>query len=341
MKSEHLLSSPKRIRQNRLLHVPGRTIDLEQFLLLRMVSEKGKELAGQELNFSWIPERLIRQIYDIYGGEGLYQLTFLAMAHDQSECMHFIEPLEYILAVDEIAKSKQSEILLCDDPSLKQSPKLNRFTSNILQPSFSHKLYRAGRHHGSLVYGVGGPRILVSHPFQGRVEDIYDLYANSIDVVTSLCLRGYRGTFHFLDYIEGLNHEVEGMPAWLLWFSIIAGQSDLVIFVKEYEDDFHWAQKLEIEMTPDRVQKTVVAIPHQELTWAKKADLPGGLKSIYIGENGLMNEQEWLQWEGEHAAPFIQNYIRQGLPSDCLFVVNEAGGITKYPMDYPLYRDDQ
>jgi hypothetical protein len=88
------------------------------------------------------------------------------------------------------------------------------------------------------VYGLGGPRILVSHPFQGRTEDIYDLYANSIDVVTSLCLRGYRGTFHLLDYLPGLNPEIEGVPAWALWFSIIAAHSDLIIFVKEFEGDF-------------------------------------------------------------------------------------------------------
>ena len=340
MNSEDLLSPLKRVRQNRLLHVPGKAIELDEVLLLRSVADMGKEHSGRELNLSSLPEQLIHRIHGIYGGEGLFQLTVLAMAHDHSDFMHFIEPLEWILAVDEMAKANQSEILLCDDPSLKQSPQLNRFNLNILQPSLSRKLYRAGRHHGSLVYGVGGPRILVSHPFQGRTEDIYDLYANSVDVVTSLCLRGYRGTFHFLDYLPGLNHEVEGMPAWLLWFSIIAGQSDLVIYVKEYEGDFHWAQRLEIDMTPHRVQKTVVAIPHQELTWAKKADLPGGLPSIYVGEGGLMSEQEFLQMEGGHAAPFIQNYVRRGVPRDCLVVTDEAGNITQHAIDYPLYRDD-
>lgn len=42
----------------------------------------------------------------------------------------------------------------------------------MVQSSLSRKLYRAGRHHGSLVYGLSGPRILVSHPFQGQ-EDVY------------------------------------------------------------------------------------------------------------------------------------------------------------------------
>jgi hypothetical protein len=261
----------------------------------------------------------------------------LSMAHERKEFEHFIEPLEWIVAIEEMAKRQKPEALSYDNHTLRQSSKVAKLNTNVLQPSFSRKLYRAGRHHGSLVYGLGGPRILVSHPFQGRTEDIYDLYSNSIDVVTSLCLRGYRGTFHLLDYLPGLNPEIEGVPAWALWFSVIAAHSDLIIFVKEYEGDFRWAQQLEIEMTPDSVRKKVVSIPHDELKWAKKADVPAGHKSIYVGESGLMNEQDWLQMEAEHAMPFIQNYVRPGFPKDRLIVINESGGATEYPLDYPAY----
>ncbi len=322
-----------------MLHAPGKAIELDAFLSLWKVAVMGSERLGQLTNLALLPEDLIHRIHAFYGGEGLFQLTILATTLEQPEFMHFIEPLEYILAVEELGRTDQREQLVCSDPSLRQSDRINRLNTNVFQPSLSRKLYRAGRHHGSLVYGVGGPRILVSHPFQGRTEDIYDVYGNSVDVLTSLCLMGFRGTFHFLDYLAGLNYEIEGELAWLLWFSLIAVHSDLVIYVKEFEGDFQWAQRLEIEMTPDRVQKIVVSIPHEELTWAKKADLPVGLETTYIGEHGVVSEKEWLRQEGEHAAPFIQNYVRGGIQNDRLLVIDEKGEITQYPIDYPMYGD--
>ena len=54
--------------------------------------------------------------------------------------------------------------------------------------------------------------------------------------------------------------DVDGVPAWLIWFSVIAAHSDIVLFVKEYEEDFGLAQQREIEFTPDRIQKKVIEI---------------------------------------------------------------------------------
>lgn len=337
MDTNAILSPPKLIKQNHLLHSLEKTLALADVLALRKVAEMGATKLGRQLNLAHIPEDLVHRVNAIYGGEGLFQLMMLAMGHEDSEFNHFVESLKWILMFEEIAMTNELEPLRYEDSTLKQSEKLRQFNTNVIQPSLSRKLYRAGCHHGSLVYGIGGPRILVSHPFQGRTEDVYDVYTNSVDVVTSLCLRGYRGAFHFLDYIPGLNHEIQGIPAWLLWFSIIAVHSDLVIYVKEYEEDFQLAQKLEIEMTPDRVKKTVVSIPHEELRWAKKADFPHDLRRIYIGHDGVMSEEDWFRMEAEHAAPFIQNYTRRGIPGDRLIVLDESGSITQYPLDYPLY----
>lgn len=337
MNQAELTSPPKAIERNRFLHGAGKAIKLDEFLMLLQVAKLGDEKLGRQINLAVLSESLVHRVNAVYGGEGLFQLTMLAMAHERREFEHFIEPLEWILAIEEMAKTQEPEAISYDNHALRQSATLAQFNTNVLQPSLSRKLYRAGRHHGSLVYGLGGPRILVSHPFQGRTEDIYDLYANSIDVVTSLCLRGYRGTFHLLDYLPGLNPEIEGVPGWSLWFSIIAIHSDLILFVREYGGDFQWAQRLEIEMTPDRVRKKIVSIPHDELKWTKKIDGPAGHKSICLGERGLMNEEDWLKMEAEHAMPFIQNYMRPGIPRDRLIQIGESGGVKEFPLDYPAY----
>ncbi len=121
-----------------------------------------------------------------------------------------------------------------DNERLPAGDVVGDFNCNVLQPSLSRKLYNPGRHPGYLVYGLGGPRILVSHPFRGATGELYDVYANSADVVTSLILDGYNGSFLFLDNLVGLNTDVRGVPAWLVWFSLIAVHSDIVLFIREH-----------------------------------------------------------------------------------------------------------
>ena len=186
-----------------------------------------------------------------------------------------------------------------------------------------------------MVYGIGGPRILVSHPFQGINGEVYQVYDNSVDVVTSLMKRGYFGTFLFLDNLPGLNVEVEGVPAWLLWFSIIATHSDLVVFVKEYDEDFGLSQKREIDFTPDRVQKKIVEIPYEELTWATKPDL--GDVDLYIGRDGMMTREEFNKEDANDVAPLIEQYASPDVPKDRLIVIDESDNLTQYPLDYPVY----
>ena len=315
---------------NQLLHPDEKTLSLAEAQLLRQLAE----VAGQ--NLGSVSESMLTDVAAAYGEGGLFQLAGLAMSLDEGEFQHFFSVTRDWLAIRSTITSNEVMPLAPDNEMLRQSPEGALLALNVLQPSLSRKLYRAGRHHGSLVYGLGGPRILVSHPFRGRSGDIYDVYNNSLDVVTSLYMRGFDGAFHFLDYLPGLEAKVNGVPGWLAWFSIIAAHSDLIVFIRDPEAGFRTAQRQEIEFTPDRVHKKIVDVPRAELTWAKTSDA-AELPRMYVGEGGMMSEEEWFAMEAEHAMPFIESYSDGGFPQDRLFVLDEAGEVSQYPLGYPVY----
>lgn len=325
--------------KNVLLHSAPSGSTLEQVKAMKMLADLGQgmeEGKKGQLNLSKVSEREIDQVHKVWGEPGLLQLLILAMSLNAREFEHFYGLTRDTLRLRSVVEGDKVQTITYDNASLPPDRRLDKFTSNVLNPSLSRKLYRAGRHHGSLVYGLGGPRILVSHPFQGIDGDIYDVYANSIDVVTSLNLRGYHGTFHFLDYVGGLDYELAGFPAWAIWFSVIATHSDLVLFVKEFEGEFGKAQKLEISLTPNRVRKKIVEIPHNELSWAKKPESTEGLKKMYVTEGGSVSKEEWDRMEASHAEPFVTSYVEGGFPSDRLIVVREDR-VEEYPLDFPVY----
>ncbi len=113
-----------------------------------------------------------------------------------------------------------------DNSSLPADSVIGRFAHNVLNPSLSRKLYNPGCQQGYVVYGLLRPRVLVSVPFKGATEYLYDVFSNSLDVATGLNIRGYFGTFLMFDCVHGLNQEVDGIPAWLIFFSLIAAHSD-------------------------------------------------------------------------------------------------------------------
>ena len=261
--------------KNALLHSEPTGLSLEQVKAIKMIADLGQEMEegkNGQLNLARVSEHEIEQVHELWGESGLLQLLTLAMSLESHEFDHFYGSTQSMLRIGSLVDDGKIKTIRYDNASLPPDHRLDKFTSNVLNPSLSRELYHAGRHHGSLVYGLGGPRILVSHPFQGIDGDIYDVHANSLDVVTSLNLRGYHGVFHFLDYVGGLDYQIAGFPAWAIWFSVIATHSDLVLFVREYEGEFGRAQQLEIALTPDRVRKKIVAIPHEELSWAKKPE---------------------------------------------------------------------
>lgn len=321
------------IKTNALLRDQEKTLGLPELLMLRSLFGVAKSL-GASANLAAVPEDLLQEIHAAYGETGLFKLGYLASSHPEGEFNHFLEP---IAATLQLRKSVTAETELePDNDQLRQSAGAAKLNLNVLQPSLSRKLYNPGRHPGYLVYGLGGPRILVSHPFQGLGGETYDVYNNSVDVVTSLMNRGYTGTFLFLDNLHGLNFEAGGVPAWLVWFSIIAAHSDLVLYVREYEEGFTQSQKLEIDYTPDRVLKKIVDIPHEELTWATASD-DTGADYLYVGLDRVLTKEEFGSEEAKHAMPFIEFYVGDPCPRDRIFCLSEAGEITEYPLNHPKY----
>jgi hypothetical protein len=325
-----------RIRTNVLLRGSEKSLSMAEVLMLRQLFVLAKNAdAGGSANLAAVPEEALKEVHTVYGGSGLFKLAFLAAAHDEDEFKHYMGPIAAGLHVQRSVSAEAD--LRCDNDTLRQSRALNGFNSNVIQPSLARKLYNPGRHHGYLVYGLGGPKILVSHPFQGVGRVVYDVYNNSADVVTSLMNRGYAGTFLFLDNLDGLNAEVKRVPAWLLWFSMIAAHSDLVLFIKEYEEDFGRSQRMEIDFTPDRVQKKVVEIPHEELTWAKKPEEVEGARILYGGNGRAMTEEEFRAEEAKHALPFVDLYANAEYPKDRIIRISEEMELSQYPLNYTFY----
>lgn len=326
--------------KNVLLHSEPSGATLEQVRATKLLSNLGQSKESGELaqwNLAKVSEEEIAQVHEHWGESGLLQLLVLAMSLDAGEFTHFFRYALDSLALGSVVDGGKTKSIHYDNASLLSDKRLGAFNHNVLNPSLSRKLYRAGRHHGSLVYGLGGPRILISHPFQGIDREVfYDVYANSIDVVTSLNMRGYHGTFHFLDHLPGLDFQVSDFPAWALWFSVIAAHSDIVLFVKEYEGEFGESQKLEIAVTPDRVRKKIVEIPHDELSWAKKPDPVNGAKHIFYTKQGPVSKDEWNRLEASHAEPFINSYVEGGFPYDRLVVVRDDR-VDEFPLDFPVY----
>ncbi len=156
--------------------------------------------------------------------------------------------------------------------------------------------------------------------------------------VGSLRARGFNGTFHFLDLMPGLEATWEGIPGWLAWFAIIAIHSDLLIFVGDEEGGLRGAQQSEADYTADSVQKVIVRIPRDELTWAKENTDDPDAPIMYVGPNGMMTQAEWYAMEAEHAMPFVRRYLGPGIPRDRLIQVSEAGSMKQFPLNYPRYQ---
>lgn len=308
-----------RIRTNRLLEGAENTATLEQ------------AMAGILLAHEPVSLDEIVKVHDAYGEGGLYRFIYLAGTHKGDEYERFRAVIWALIVIAGLPEMEPS----LDNDVLPQGDALDRFNHNVLLPSFARKLYNPGRHPGYLVYGLGGPKILVSHPFAGGKGE-YAVYVNSGEVMKNLMLQGYSGTFLLLDNLRGLNREIDGVPSWLLWFSLIAAHSDVVLFLRERNGDFTDAQRQEIAFTPDRVQKKVVEI--DELTWAEEAAPDHGpLPITYLGTSGLMSEAEWLAEEAKHAGPMIDHYAAPGLPRDRLVRIAEGGERTAFPLDYPIY----
>lgn len=325
------------IKQNILLRSAEPAMSLSHALEMRQVlmSPQGQDF-GSLINLIEVLKHCER-LHEIYGEGGLFRLTLLA-ATASGDLDYFLNVILLIASTAEIPDVLASP-LVCDNDQLRAGNDLKRFNSHVLIPSLSRKLYNPGPHHGYLTYGIGGPRILISHQFRGINGEIYDVYRNSANVIYSLVTRGYHGTFLFLDNILGLNLELKGAPGWLLWFSIIATHSDLVLFIRD-EHGLGKSQQLEIQYTPDHVQKKIVDIPSSELSWAVEPEDTSSLTWVYgHPEKGNISREESLEFEREYAMAFINQYIDLISPADCFIRHDvESDHVNFYSFESHIYR---
>jgi hypothetical protein len=287
-------------------------------------------------NLRLLDPNLIRAVHARYGGHGLTNLMVLATGHKRWEFDHFVHYLHVNLILQNVLSRRIPAELR--NRELPENRWLHFFNTTYLQTSLARPLYAAGRHTGSLVYGVSGPRILVSHPFQGISGDIYNMYDNASDLVVALNHRGYHGRFHFLDYMSGLDDKIRGVPRWAIWFSIIAQHSDIVIFVKRFDGGFGSAQLLESQVTPDWVPKTVETVLLSEIQNAETPKIEPGTERLYAAEKRLFTKSEVDQTQREYSGPYIDFWTRGNIPKDRYVHMNDEGTISEYPLNYPLFQ---
>lgn len=326
----------KQIKINSVLGGSGNETPLENLLKLSEFARSAHEEGKLDNNLRFLNEGFIRSVHRRYGGHGLTNLIVLAMGHEEWEFSHFIDCVRVSLALQD--SGQESVPIELDNERLPANQSLLFFNTTFFQTTLARPLYAAGRRPGALTYGVSGPRILVSHPFQGITSDIYNMYDNASDIVAALTYRGYHGRFHFLDYMSGLDGEIRGVPRWAIWFSIIAQHSDLVIFVKRFEDDFGPAQLLESQVIPDWVPKIIVDIMISEIQNAETPKLDPKSGREYCTEEGPVSKDEWDAEQRKHSAPFLDAWTRGNIPKDRFVHMNESGRIVEYPLDYPLFR---
>lgn len=346
-----MLAKPFRIPINTLTRGGEKEVSYEEAIVIyhSLKKVRNPDVANIEStslykNLSSITKEDIENVYKRYGSQGLFNLMLLARSNSIEYFTHIFrltrDNIAFLNAFDKPDISqlmKESPALVFDNKKLIASPDLNKFDHNVINPEASWKIFSPGSKPGYVVYGLGGPRILVSHPFKGRGKLSYAVYENSIDVVTSLNQRGYYGTFLFLDNIAGLEYDIHGIPAWLAWFSYIASLSDLVLFVKEHDGDFGPSQQMEIDFTPDRVNKKIIEVPSEELQWA--TDSKEDIQVISIGPKGILENDEFdnMVRDMTHAKGFVEMYAECGFPKDRIIRILENGSIEEYSIDYTGY----
>jgi hypothetical protein len=333
------------IPMNPHLHAGGPGQSLDKLLLIREAAAQALAMALPDLsrsglirNLHSLSEALIRGVHARYGESGLFKLQFLAAANDAHDFDHFSGMIASDLSMRSLLEALPSRPLDPDNIALPAADEIDRFCHNVINTSLSRKLYNPGRREGFVVHGLGGPKILISLPFLGTDRFTYPVFENSADIVTSLMIRGYAGTFLALDRLGGMEADYYGFPGWLVWFSFLAAHSDLVVFVTEAGGGLSKAQRSESRLTPDRVPKKVVELGLEELSWAKKSlvQVDQDLEQRYaMPGKGMVSQDEYFAAERKFAEPFIRLYDRGSFPNDRLIVLNEDGTISEFPLPGP------
>jgi hypothetical protein len=330
-----MLQPLKQIMTNRVLGGSENEAPLENLIQLSRFARLAHEQGELDNNLRFLSEEVVSGVHRRYGGHGLTNLIVLAMGHEQWEFTHFLDYLKVSLMLQNATEERVP--LELDNKRLPARRSLLFFNTTYFQTSLARPLFAAGRHPGSLVYGVTGPRILISHPFQGIAGAIYNMYDNASDLVAALTYRGYHGRFHFLDYMSGLDGEINGVPRWAIWFSIIAQHADLVIFVKRFDGELGPAQLLESTVIPDWVLKKIEEVPIQGMQNAETPKVDPNAKREYATEKGVVSKEELDSLQRQYSAPFIDVWVKGNIPRDRFVHMGESGIVDEYPLDYPLF----
>lgn len=307
------------IRRNVLLRGADKTMSIDEAKVMTLM------LADDEL---------LAQFRERFGEAGLYRIIMM-MYTQQANFQLFFDFIRAQLSVRSSAEPHEPA-LRCDNAVLPQGPEADAFSLHLLQPSLARKLYHPGVHHGFVVWGLGGPDMMVSHPFRGVEGATYGIGEATAGIAEHLMANGYVGSYLFFDLLPGLSFEVRGQPAWLVWFGIVAAHSDVVLFVREQGSDFTDMQKLEIRFTPDRVQKKIIEVPPGVLS-AYTPDPISASQIIYATGTPDSSKEKFEELEAEFAGPLVRSYASLDLPRQRLVRLDEHGQATHYPMNYPLY----
>jgi len=326
-------STKLQIQTNVLLEGPERTVSLEAALVWKRAFANVASLGTSNFshNLQSISEWQLKEVNTIYGPSGLYKLVLLSVAESPARFTHFWDPV-----ISSLSKSSTYRYVTeYDNAKLPQANCVNGFNSNVLMPALSRDLYNPGCRHGTLVYGLGGPKILISHSFRDVDGEIScESYRISAGIIRALMARGYTGTFLFIDDYFESNLRIQGYQAPLLWFSMISVHSDMVIFVRGSDEKFGRTQKKEIEVTPDRVQKKIVDIPREEVHRLRELHCTN---SCAVNEKGASTSR-LSKMEAHTIELLLREYVRPGWPNDRLIKIEESGKIREYPLEYRAYR---
>lgn len=328
-------SAPFSIKTNRLLasEEPEMPLDMAKLLREGMAKKAGTEACIR--NAALTSGRYIDLVNHYYGPSGLHRHQQLMLTHGTIEYKMYLSVQKEIFSLLENASNQRKKSLSLDNDRLLESKEISNLRCNVFQPSLSRKIYNAGNQFGSITYGLGGPKILVSHPFRGGIEEAYGVYEDSQKVVKRLIRSGFHGRFLFLDNFLRLDKKINGYPTWLLWFSLAATHSDLVLYVVPKGVGLSDSQKLEVAYTPNFVQKKIVEIEESNFLPQDK------FKEVIILRDGKQISSEQMRAiEEERMGDMISviDVFSQGSPNrNFFFVLSEDSTRQQYPSSYRLF----
>jgi hypothetical protein len=323
------------IKRNVLLRGADMTMSMDEARLMTLMVAVTRAAGDQPLTAQALADdEILEALSQRFGEAGLYRIVMM-MQTQPDQCDTFFA---FILSQlrHQSSEVRQATQLACDNASLPQGPEVGAFSTNLLQPSLGRKLYHPGLHPGYLVWGLGGPDMLVSHPFRGVSGGVYGIGPPTKRIAEHLMASGYVGSYLFIDLVPGLDFQVRGQPAWLVWFAIIAAHSDVVVFVREKGAGFTEAQKLEIRFTPDRVQKKIIEIPPGILPVAEPDQFSPD-QIIYVTGTADPSKEKFEEMEADHAGPLVRAYAEFDLPPDVL-CRRDGDQLIQYPADSPIYQ---